>query len=1073
MEFLHLVATKSSPDDRIFDKPINWYQSSYFHGPKKDAMSEIIEEKVGAKVSDLRQDVQRVTQGMEKLQGEIQTTIESIVAKQMESDLRYSLVRFETHSRTVWTTASHELKFCCSAATTPTVGFPVSNEELLSVVQTGTVKEYRVQWEILASRVPDVPDHILEGGFVKGLKEEIKATLHILQPQGLAHIMETAQRIEEGHQLMNSGPLLKPNSSKHSFGSSSVARSNYSNFPSRILPAVSQQRPYSPLSVSTASMTSKIRSTRSATGTSYKRLTEAEYQEKHSRGLYFICDKKFHPGRECEQKLLQILLTADEEELDSPDENPPLSPDSGETLVTEETLATLSLNSLVGLSTANTMKLASQIGNQTVTVLIDSGATHNFVLMEVFAAVGLPISATTCYGILLGTGGKGRTEGICSQVELDLGEIQVITDFLPLELGGADVILGIKWLETEKYASQLENDGDEIRNGGNMGDIARGPELIQLLEQYEDVFELPPGLPPQRQRDHTITLKPNTGPISVRPYCYAQIKKAHATHLRLVLDRLRHHRVYANKKKYLFAQAQVDYLGHVISAKGVAVDPSKIEAMLRWPTPSTIKDLRGFLGLTGYYYKFVQGYEHQKWLTKILGYDFDIQYKPGLENRTVDALSHVSSEVSLAAISVPGVFSTTDLQATIVADPDLAKIMSDIARGQDCGGFSVTHGCLTFCGRLVLSAASPSIPLLLQEYHNSKMGGHSGVFKTFQRLAADFYWRGMRKDVQNFVDECSVCQQNKYLAQLPAGLLQPLPFPEQMWEDISTNFIEGLPTSNGFASIFVVVDRLTKYGHFIPLRHPFLAITVAAVFVKEYRLSPSIGWPNGGGQSLSRNLSPLLFEEVLTDRDAILALLKQNLLRAQRQMKSQADRKRRDVHFAVGDLVYVKLRPYHQRSLAKRPNEKLSPRFFGPFPVLARIGPAAYRLQLPPDSLIHHVFHVSLLRAALGPQQQASPRPLSLSADLEWLLEPEALFAIRPGTRKTNPQALIKWRNLPDFEATCEDFSVIQTQFPHFHLEDKVRLQAGGIDRPPVTYVYACRSRKSSMGSATGNNVGV
>ncbi|KAM6551284.1 hypothetical protein CsatB_001092 [Cannabis sativa] len=214
-------------------------------------------------------------------------------------------------------------------------------------------------------------------------------------------------------------------------------------------------------------------------------------------------------------------------------------------------------------------------------------------------------------------------------------------------------------------------------------------------------------------------------------------------------------------------------------------------------------------------------------------------------------------------------------------------------------------------------------------------------------------------------------------------------------------------------------------------------------------------------------------EEVLTDRDAILALLKQNLLRAQRQMKSQADRKRRDVHFAVGDLVYVKLRPYHQRSLAKRPNEKLSPRFFGPFPVLARIGPAAYRLQLPPDSLIHHVFHVSLLRAALGPQQQASPRPLSLSADLEWLLEPEALFAIRPGTRKTNPQALIKWRNLPDFEATCEDFSVTQTQFPHFHLEDKVRLQAGGIDRPPVTYVYACRSRKSSMGSATGNNVGV
>lgn len=124
------------------------------------------------------------------------------------------------------------------------------------------------------------------------------------------------------------------------------------------------------------------------------------------------------------------------------------SPEADDRCEPEETLATLSLNSLVGISSTYTMKLAGQIAGRPVTVLIDSGATHNFISTEVVAAVGMSITATTCYGVLLGTGGKVRTKGICADVKLDLGALRVVTDFLPLELGGADVILGIKWLET-------------------------------------------------------------------------------------------------------------------------------------------------------------------------------------------------------------------------------------------------------------------------------------------------------------------------------------------------------------------------------------------------------------------------------------------------------------------------------------------------------------------------------------------------------------------------------------------------------------------------------------------------
>lgn len=91
-----------------------------------------------------------------------------------------------------------------------------------------------------------------------------------------------------------------------------------------------------------------------------------------------------------------------------------------------------------------------------------------------------------------------------------------------------------------------------------------------------------------------------------------------------------------------------------------------------------------------------------------------------------------------------------------------------------------------------------------------------------------FVWKGLKQDVNNFVKQCIVCQQVKHERAHPAGLLQPLPIPEGPWQDISTDFIEGLSTSKGFNSILVVVDRFTKYAHFIPLKHPFTAHQVGS-----------------------------------------------------------------------------------------------------------------------------------------------------------------------------------------------------------------------------------------------------
>lgn len=117
------------------------------------------------------------------------------------------------------------------------------------------------------------------------------------------------------------------------------------------------------------------------------------------------------------------------------------------------------------------------------------------------------------------------------------------------------------------------------------------------------------------------------------------------------------------------------------------------------------------------------------------------------------------------------------------------------------------------------------------------MGGHSGVGATTKRIAAVFYWKGLEKEVRNFVRECEVCQRCKYERVSSPGLLQPLPIQEDVLQDVSMDFIEGLPKSSGKDVIMVVVDRLSKYAHFIPLQHPYTAATVAQAYIDNvYKL---------------------------------------------------------------------------------------------------------------------------------------------------------------------------------------------------------------------------------------------
>ena len=122
-------------------------------------------------------------------------------------------------------------------------------------------------------------------------------------------------------------------------------------------------------------------------------------------------------------------------------------------------------------------------------------------------------------------------------------------------------------------------------------------------------------------------------------------------------------------------------------------------------------------------------------------------------------------------------------------------------------------------------------------------------------------------------------------------------------------------------------------------------------------------------------------EALLKERDLALSALKEHLYTNQNIMKKMADLKRRELKFKVGDEVYLKLRHYKQRSLARKKCEKLAPKYYGPYTIIKEIGEVAYRLQSPLEAHIHNVFHISQLKLKLREKQEVQHQHPVLTED--------------------------------------------------------------------------------------------
>nr|GFB73281.1 RNA-directed DNA polymerase [Tanacetum cinerariifolium] len=458
---------------------------------------------------------------------------------------------------------------------------------------------------------------------------------------------------------------------------------------------------------------------------------------------------------------------------------------------------------------------------------------------------------------------------------------------------------------------------------------------------------------------------------------FSKSKEEHEDHLRTVLQTLRREKLYAKFSKCEFWLSSVAFLGHIVSAEGITMDPVKVEAITKWPRPTPVTEVCSFLGLAGYYRRFVEGFSRlalpltklmrkgdkfvwneereksfeelkqclvsapvltlpsgsggfqiysdaskkglgcvlmqpgkviayasrqlkpykvnypthdlelaavvfalkiwrhylygescdiftdhkslkyiftqrelnmrqRRWLELLKDYDTNIQYHPGKANVVADALSSKSGMIAGIKVEEEIIrdLERLDIElyvhgqrgywASLRIEPDLMSRIKE-AQKEDSEIWTIVKNLdkqvefhldddnvLWQGTRLVVPNDVSLREALLTEAHSSPCSIHPSSTKMYHDLKQYFWWSGMKGDVATFVARCLICQQVKIEHQRASGLLQQLDIPVWKWDEISMDFVTGLPrTKRRHDAIWVVMDRLTKSAHFLPIRKDY------------------------------------------------------------------------------------------------------------------------------------------------------------------------------------------------------------------------------------------------------------
>ncbi|GJZ35829.1 putative reverse transcriptase domain-containing protein [Tanacetum coccineum] len=576
---------------------------------------------------------------------------------------------------------------------------------------------------------------------------------------------------------------------------------------------------------------------------------------------------------------------------------------------------------------------------------------------------------------------------------------------------------------------------------------------------------------------------------------YSKTREEHVEHLRLVLELFKKEKLYAKFSKCDFWLREVQFLRHVINGNRIYVDPSKIEAVKNWKAPRTPTEVRSFLGLVGYYRRFIENfYKIAKSLTiltqKCKTFDWGEEQKLAFQTLK-DKLCN----------------------APVLALPDEPKTLCDY----DCE----------------------------IRYHPGKVNVVADALSRKERVKPKRV-RGMNMTLQSSIKDRILAAQKEAVdesARLQKGLDEmieqrsdgTLYYLDQIWvplkgeEGIAMDFVTKLPrTSSGHDTIWVIMDQLTKSAHFPPMREDYKLDRLARLYLNEIvarhgvpisiisdrdsqftsrfwqsmqealgtRLDMSTAYhPQTDGQSertiqtledmlracvldfgrswdvylplveFSYNNryhssvrcapfealygrkchSPIMWVEVgecqligpelVQETTKKILQIKDRLKAARDHQKSYANNRRKPLEFSVGDNVLLKVSPW-KGVVCFGKNGKLTPRFVRPFEIIEKVGPVAYWLDLPKElNGVHDTFHVSNLKKCLAdPTLQVPLDEIRVDAKLNFLEEPVEILEREFKKLKRSRITIVKvrWNSKRGPEFTWERKDQMKLKYPHF-----------------------------------------
>nr|GEY25422.1 reverse transcriptase domain-containing protein [Tanacetum cinerariifolium] len=526
------------------------------------------------------------------------------------------------------------------------------------------------------------------------------------------------------------------------------------------------------------------------------------------------------------------------------------------------------------------------------------------------------------------------------------------------------------------------------------------------------------------------SLTSSSSPVSIGPSEMKELskqlqdEKEHEEHLKAILELLKEEKLYAKFSKYEFWISKVQFLGHVIDNRGIHVDPAKIESINDWASPKTPTEIRQFLGLVGYYRRFIKGFSKiAKSMTKLTQ---RIKFDWG--EKEENAFQLIKQKLC---------------SAPILTLPEGSKDFVVY-----CDASHKGLGAVLMQREKVIAYASRQLKIQEKNYttHDLELGSVVFALKIWRH-----YIYGTKCTVPNTKDR----QDYWYNLQYPCG------------NGTTSQWISLLPkSSQGFDTIWVIVDRLTKSAHFLPIKENDLMDKLARLYLNRIvtrhgtpvsiicdrdgrftsnfwktfqkalgtNLDMSTAYhPKIDGQSKRtiqtlkemlracvidfqkgwvKHLSLVEFSynnnyhasikvapyealygrkcrssvcwaevgeaqltgsEMIQETTEMIILIQQRIQAAQDRQKSYNDRKQKPMEFEVGDMVMLKVSPW-KGVVRFIKLGKLNPKYIGPFKVLAKVGDVAYRLELPRElSRVHHTFHVSNLKKCYADEPLAMP----------------------------------------------------------------------------------------------------